>query len=80
MAVREAGLSVPDDISVVGYDDSDEATQAEVPLTTVAHPKEFIGQWAAEILFDEIKHSGRIPRRHILATPNLVLRDSVKRL
>jgi GntR family transcriptional regulator of arabinose operon len=79
-AVREAGLSVPDDISVVGYDDSDEATQAEVPLTTVAHPKEFIGQWAAEILFDEIAHSGRIPRRHILVTPNLVLRDSVKRL
>ncbi len=79
-AIRKAGLSVPNDISVIGYDDSDEAAQAEVALTTVAHPKGFIGQWAAEILFDEIAHKGRVPRRHILATPMLVLRDSVKRI
>ena len=79
IAAKKSGLAVPDDISVIGYDDSDEATQSEVALTTVAHPKEFIGQWAAEVLFDEIKHSGRIPRRHILVTPTLVLRDSVKR-
>lgn len=79
-AIQEAGLTVPDDISIIGYDDSDDATQANVALTTVAHPKEFIGQWAADILFDEIEHAGRIPHRHVLATPTLVLRDSVKRL
>lgn len=79
-ALTELGLNVPNDISVIGYDDSEDATQSDVPLTTVAHPKAFIGQWAAEILFNEIEHAGRIPHRHILATPTLVLRDSVKRL
>jgi GntR family transcriptional regulator of arabinose operon len=77
VAIREAGLKIPDDISVMGFDDFEFAALAEVPLTTVVHPQNQIGKWAAEILFDEIKHKGqRIPRQ-IIIKPTIAIRDSV---
>jgi GntR family transcriptional regulator of arabinose operon len=78
VAIREAGLKIPDDISVMGFDNFEFAALAEVPLTTVVHPQEQIGKWAAEILFDEIKHKGqRIPRQMIIK-PTIAIRNSVK--
>ena len=78
IAIREAGLRVPDDISIIGFDNSELAMLAEVPLTTVVHPKQHIGQWAAEILFDQLENtSSEIPRQ-ILFNPDIIERDSVK--
>ena len=41
-ALEDAGLKVPEDVSVTGYDDSYLASSGKVPLTTVAHPQEKI--------------------------------------
>jgi len=49
-AVRACGMRVPDDLSVVGFDDSALAVASDVKLTTVAHPKEELGKTAAELL------------------------------
>ncbi len=77
-AIRKAGLTIPNDISVIGFDDSEFASRAEVPLTTMIHPKYHLGKWAAEILFEHIEQKKhRIPRQMIL-NPTLVVRDSVK--
>lgn len=49
-AIREVGRRVPDDISVVGFDDVDIAAYAEPPLTTVAQAIPELGRWAFEAL------------------------------
>ena len=77
-AIRDVGLKVPADISVMGFDDSELAIRMEVPLTTVVHPQYYIGKWAAEILFDKIEQRDQSFPRHLLITPKIVVRDSVK--
>ncbi len=77
-AIREAGLTIPDDISVIGFDDAYIASLADVPLTSVVHPKYQVGKWAAEMLFDQIEHQGRNMPRQMVLHPNLAIRKSVK--
>ena len=78
--IREAGLKIPDDISVVGFDDSELAALADVPLTSVIHPKYQIGRWATEILFEDIEHEGQKTHRQMMINPTIAVRDSVKSL
>jgi GntR family transcriptional regulator of arabinose operon len=79
-AIRNAGMIIPDDISVIGFDDSEFASRAEVPMTTMIHPKYQLGKWAAEILFEQIEHNGQIPPRQMILNPTVAVRDSVKSL
>ncbi len=76
--IREAGLKIPDDISVIGFDDSEMAALADVPLTSVIHPKYRIGKWAAEILFEHIGQKDQRFPKHMLINPTIAVRDSVK--
>ena len=78
-AIREAGLQIPDDISVIGFDDSELGAVADIPLTSMSHPKYQIGKWAAEFLFEKIQHKGpKPPAKQMIINPTIVLRDSVK--
>jgi LacI family transcriptional regulator len=53
--LRQRGYAVPDDVSVVGFDDQEYvAAYAEPPLTTVALPHYAMGEWAARTLIDLI--------------------------
>ncbi|PIE32981.1 GntR family transcriptional regulator [candidate division KSB3 bacterium] len=79
-AIREAGLCIPDDISVMGFDDTQLATMAEVPMTSVVHPKYHIGKWAAEMLFDQLEAEGHTTPRQMILHPSIAIRDSVKTL
>ncbi|WP_295156386.1 GntR family transcriptional regulator [uncultured Ruminococcus sp.] len=73
---RENCIKVPEDISVVGIDDSHYASICEVPLTTVHHPQKKLGEAAAQLLLEMMgKHSGT--REDMLFVPELVVRDSV---
>lgn len=53
-AIQKAGLMVPDDIAVVGFDDLDVASLYNPPLTTIYQPKEDIGRLAMELLDKKI--------------------------
>ena len=78
-AIREARLRVPDDISIVGFDDSELGAVSDPPLTSMSHPKYQIGKWAAEFLFERIHHKGpNPPAKQMIINPTIVLRDSVK--
>ena len=77
-AAREAGLKIPDDISMIGFDNSDLAVLAEVPMTSVIHPKYQIGKWAAEMLFDDLTRKGERSHQQILIHPAIAVRNSVK--
>jgi LacI family transcriptional regulator len=71
------GIGIPDQLSVVGYDDIDYSAFLEVPLTTVALPTAQIGQLAAETLFDRMVTGASVkPWRQVLLPPRLVVRES----
>jgi LacI family transcriptional regulator len=74
-AVREAGLSVPDDIAFVGFDDLPLATIPNPPLTTIRQPIYQFGFKSVEILIDLIEN-GIKPSRRIIMDTELVIRDS----
>lgn len=74
-AIHEAGLSVPGDVAVVGYDDLPPAVMADPPLTTVRQPVGSAGAKTVEILFDIIEHGAEPPHQVILDT-ELVIRGS----
>lgn len=74
-ALREAGLRVPEDIALAGFDDIPFAARADPPLTTVRQPIQRMGTLAAETLIDLISHPQPQPRRIVLPT-ELLIRES----
>jgi LacI family transcriptional regulator len=74
-ALREAGLSVPDDVAVVGFDDLPMSSSSDPPLTTVRQPIRRVGALAVETLIDILTNGPEPPRRVTLST-ELVIRSS----
>lgn len=74
-AIDEAGLQVPEDISVVGYDDSALSHIRRIASTTVAQPSVEIGRTAVRLLIERIQE-GRSDPRHIVLPPQLVVRGT----
>lgn len=77
--LRKNGVSVPEQLSVVGIDNSEISSLCEVPFTSVSHPKELLGKTVAENLLRLI---GGDTRFHATVdfVPELVERESVRRL
>lgn len=73
-AVRDMGLRIPEDISIVGYDDSDIATATEVKITTIRHPKKEMGKRAARFLINMIEKKEEKP--FYIYKPELIVRNS----
>lgn len=74
-AIRQAGLRIPDDIAIVGFDDLPQAALADPPLTTVQQPMEELGAVAVDILHDQLCGAGTWSRQIILPV-ELILRTS----
>ena len=75
-AVKEAGLDVPGDISVIGFDDNRYARVMDPPLTTVAQPAEIIGQRVMERLLKEIENGRSKDAEPEIVPHELVIRAS----
>lgn len=73
--LRRQGSRVPDDVAVVGFDDSIIARHSNPPLTTVRQPVEEIGSMIAHILLEEIGNPEE-PRRQVTLPTELVVRES----
>lgn len=74
-AAHARGLTVPDDLSVIGYDDSPLIAFTDPPLTTVRQPVAPMCQAAVSALLTEIS-GGRAPRSELLFSPDLIVRSS----
>ena len=56
-AITEFGLSVPDDISVVGVNNNRESVTSQPPLTTVDHPLRLIGHRSIDVIMARVRHN-----------------------
>ena len=75
LAARAAGINVPDDLAVTGWDDIPAARHVAPPLTTVRQPMTDVGRRAAELLRDRITTHRTEPLHDVLPT-ELVVRSS----
>ena len=76
MAIRDAGLRIPDDVAVAGFDDISIARLLHPPLTTVAQFPEQLGRRAAELLFERINGTASGARRRVEMPHELMIRSS----
>lgn len=75
-AIYEEGLSIPEDISVIMFDDFDFAPYLRCPLTAIRQPKELMGEIAVKMLVEELRGEKQ-GRRRVVLKPKLVMRASV---
>ncbi len=76
-AAERRGMRIPEDLSVVGFDNSNIAQLEKVSLTSVDHPSFMIGEKAASILLDKLYHPETKFITRTVITPTLVERSSV---
>jgi len=76
-AIHEHGVSIPEEVAVVGFDDLPWALSLRPPLTAVAQPMEEIGRAAAQLLLERLKgqNGGALTRQIVLPT-RLIIRAS----
>lgn len=77
-AIRAAGYSIPEDVSVIGYDDIDFAANATIPLTSIAQPKYQLGYAAAELVISECENPEKHAHQKIQFQPHLIVRNSTR--
>jgi DNA-binding LacI/PurR family transcriptional regulator len=75
-AIYDAGLSVPDNISVIGFDDIMSAAYQKPSLTTVRQPLREMGKQGALVLLDQISHPESQFPEEIVMQPELIVRES----
>jgi len=75
-AIGEAGLSVPDDVAVVGFDNIEESGYGYVPLTTVSQPREEIARHAVELFLRRLDNPQEDAHEKITVDVELVIRAS----
>lgn len=74
-----AGLRVPEDVALIGYDDITFAAAATIPLSSVSQPRADLGRRAAELLLEEVRPTdgtGEHEHQHVIFAPELVPRAS----
>jgi Transcriptional regulators len=74
---KQKGLKIPEQISIVSFDDSQLALASEVKLTTIAHPKEALGREAANAMLAIINKT--INNYYKKMEPKLIVRESTKK-
>jgi LacI family transcriptional regulator len=78
-ALQQAGLKIPDDISIVGYDDIDLASFLSPPLTTIKQPIQEMSMAAAQLAIYYLKGQGDKVKEVVRQfSPSLVVRESVR--
>ena len=77
--IKDSGLNVPDDISVIGFDDIELCKYVTPKLTTVKQSCDNIGITAAQLLIDQINKKEKINKQKIIPV-DLIIRDSCKKI
>ncbi|MCL2671425.1 MAG: LacI family transcriptional regulator [Clostridiales bacterium] len=78
-AAQEAGIRIPEDISLLGFDDILHAGLPTINLTTIEQPKKTMATMAVDMLLDKIRDSSK-GYSHSILTPSLIVRGSCRSL
>lgn len=79
-AIEDVGLRIPEDISLIGFDDIPEVSRTRPKLSTIAQPKYRMGQEAANILLEQIENKQTNLKKKIIMDHTVVARESTARL
>lgn len=79
-ALKEEGVQIPNDLSIVSFDEQEYSDLLYTPLTTVSHMNENIGDVALKMLFNQFGKSTRIKPKNVVLNSKLIIRDSVKKI
>ncbi len=74
----QAGRRIPDTLSIISFDDTDEAKNYNPPITSIHHPRYEEGAWAVRILVEKIRNP-HFDECQIILKSNFILRDSCSR-
>lgn len=74
--LTQAGLAVPGDVAIAGYDDIDLAAEATIPLTSVGQPKYSLGYRATQLVLAEIAEPSAHRHERVAFHPQLTVRES----
>ena len=74
-ALYQAGLRIPGDMALVGYDDIELARYMTPPLTTIHQPKDELGELAIDVLIHRMAQPG-LSQQRLQLTPELIARGS----
>jgi LacI family transcriptional regulator len=75
-ALRELGRTVPDSLSLIGFDDFPLASYMDPPLTIMAQPSYEMGKSAARLLLQIIEDNPKRPKDPLIIKPELIIRRS----
>lgn len=73
--VRRFGYRIPEDVSIIGFDNSILSIMCYPQLSTVSQPISTVGEKVVELLIDEINNPTKT-KQHIVMTTELIIRDS----
>jgi GntR family transcriptional regulator of arabinose operon len=76
-AAEARGMKIPDDLSVISFDNSSLAELPGISLTSVDHPGQYMGELAVQVLLERVLNPGIACRTTSLIAPRLVERNSV---
>jgi DNA-binding LacI/PurR family transcriptional regulator len=74
-AIKKAGFRVPEDISVIGFDNSEISSMVDPPITTIAQPSFQIGYQSCELLIEKI-NTPNVAKKQLLLNTELIIRNS----
>ena len=78
---RRRGIRIPDDISILSYDDTELMRRLDPPITTFRQPLAQMGEHAVDLLMDQLHHPERVQSvPHLLEPMTLIVRDSVRQI
>lgn len=76
--LKRRGIKVPDDVSIVSFDNSDISRHSSPPLTTMNHPSEYMGEMVASMMMNRINNPNIKINTHTYIDSHIISRDSVK--
>ena len=76
-AAQRLGIRVPEDLSVIGFDNIEASRMTPPPITTISQPGFQMGQQACSILVEKIANPA-LSNRRILLNTELIIRDSTR--
>ncbi|MDP3665438.1 MAG: LacI family DNA-binding transcriptional regulator [Sediminibacterium sp.] len=79
-AFKEEGVKIPDDLSVVSFDEQVYSELLYTPLSTVSHMNENLGGISLKIILDQLDKNNKTKPKNVVLNSKLIIRDSVKNL